>query len=179
MIDSGKMTTIARPYATAAFAVASAKKALPAWETFLQSAASITQDAAVQRLFSSPSGSQGALVDLYCDLLKPQLDTEKTNFLRLLAENSRLNTLPEIARLFGEARISAEKKITVMVTSAAVLDKTYEAKLVKALSIRLQREVELETAVDKNLLGGVVVRAGDIVIDGSIRGKLLRLNEFI
>jgi F-type H+-transporting ATPase subunit delta len=179
MIDSGKMTTIARPYATAAFAVASAKKALPAWETFLQSAASITQDAAIQRLFVAPGSNQGSLVDLYCDLLKPQLDTEKTNFLRVLAENSRLTTLPEIARLFGEARTAAEKKITVTVTSAAALDKTYEARLVKALTQRLQREVELETAVDESLLGGVVVRAGDVVIDGSIRGKLLRLNEFI
>jgi F-type H+-transporting ATPase subunit delta len=179
MIDSGKMMTIARPYAAAAFAVASAKKALPAWETFLQSAASITQDVSMQNLFLNPVGKQGSLVDLYLDLLKPQLDSERTNFLRVLAENFRLNVLPQIAQLFGEARTEAEKKITVTVTSATPLDKSYEAKLVKALTKRLEREVDLQTEVDESLLGGVVVRAGDIVIDGSIRGKLLRLNEFI
>jgi F-type H+-transporting ATPase subunit delta len=179
MIDSGKMMTIARPYAAAAFAVASAKKALPAWETFLQSAASITQDDSVRQLFLNPTGKQTGLVDLYLDLLKPQLDSEKTNFLRILAENSRLNVLPQIAQLYGEARTEAEKKITVTVTSAVELEKSYEAKLVKALTKRLEREVYLQTEVDKTLLGGVIVRAGDIVIDGSIRGKLLRLNEFI
>jgi F-type H+-transporting ATPase subunit delta len=179
MIDSSKLTTIARPYAAAAFEVASANKALAPWETFLQSAASIANDAAIQELFASPGLDKALLAELFCNLLQPQLDAEKTNFLRLLAENSRLNALPEMARLFGEARTLAEKKITVSVTSAVALDKNYEAKLVAALTKRLQRDVELHTEVDANLLGGVIVRAGDMVIDGSIRGKLLRLNEFI
>jgi F-type H+-transporting ATPase subunit delta len=179
MIDSGKMTTIARPYAAAAFEYAMAKKALPAWETFLQSAASITNDAALQEMFASPAVSKKALADLYCDVLKPQLDAHKTNFLLLLAANSLLSVLPEISNLFTRARVEAEKKITVTVTSAAPLDKKYEQKLIDALTKRLDREVDLHSEVDTNLLGGVIVRAGDIVIDGSIRGKLLRLNEFI
>ena len=179
MIDSGKMTTIARPYAAAAFEYAIAKKALPAWETFLQSAASITKDAALKELFAIPSVSKKALADLYCDMLKPQLDAHKTNFLQLLAANSRLSVLPEISDLFTRARIEAEKKITVTVTSASPLDEKYEQKLIDALTKRLDRQVDLHSEVDPHLLGGIIVRAGDIVIDGSIRGKLLRLNEFI
>ncbi|MES2217602.1 MAG: F0F1 ATP synthase subunit delta [Pseudomonadota bacterium] len=179
MIDSGKMTTIARPYAAASFEYAIAHQALPAWETFLQSAASITNDAAIKKLFASPNLQKQDLAELYCNLLQPQLDNEKKNFLRLLAENLRLEALPEIAKLFAEARAAAEKKITVTVTSAAPLDEKYQQTLIAALTKRLQREVELENEVDETLLGGVVVRAGDIVIDGSIRGKLLRLNEFI
>jgi F-type H+-transporting ATPase subunit delta len=179
MIDSGKLTTIARPYAAAAFEYALAKKALPAWEMLLQSAASITRDPSIKKLLVSPKAAKKALGDLYCDLLAPQLDTEKTNFVRLLAENSRLIALPEIAALFAIARAEAEKKLTVTVSSADELSDAYKQKLVGALTKRLDREVELQCDVDTNLLGGVIVRAGDTVIDGSIRGKLLRLNEFI
>ena len=179
MIDSGKLTTIARPYANAAFEYALAKKSLPAWETFLQSAASLTRDASMKKMLASPQAVKKTLADLYCDLLKPQLDAERTNFLRLLAENSRLVALPEIAELFAVARAEAEKKLTVSVISAAKLTDDYKKKLIAALTKRLNREVELQCEVDEHLLGGVIVRAGDTVIDGSIRGKLSRLNEFI
>ena len=178
-MDSGKMTTLARPYVAAAFEYALAKKDLPAWEAMLDAAASVTRDEQVQTLLETPGLSSNALADFYFDLLKSNLDAEKTNFLRLLADNNRLAVLPDIALLFKEARAAQEKTLTVEVVSAAPLDDDYKQKLIAALTERFQRQVELQCEVDKNLLGGVLVRAGDTVIDGSIRGKLNRLNEFI
>jgi F-type H+-transporting ATPase subunit delta len=173
------MTTIARPYATAVFEYALAEKNLPAWETMLQSAANITLNTSVSELLSSPTMTPSQLADLYCDLLASQLDAPKKNFIRLLAENERLAILPDILKSFQVSRAAQEKTLVVQVTSAATLDDTYQQKLVKALTTRMQRQVELQCEVDPSLLGGVIVRAGDTVIDGSIRGKLARLNEFI
>ena len=173
------MTTIARPYATAVFEYALANNDLPAWETVLQSAAAITQDAAVADLLASPDMTVSQLSDLYCDLLGSRLDAPKKNFIRLLAENERLAILPDILHSFQASRAAQEKKIAVQVTSATELDAAYQQKLVQALTKRLQRQVELTCEIDPAILGGVIVRAGDMVIDGSIRGKLARLNEFI
>jgi F-type H+-transporting ATPase subunit delta len=179
MMDSSKMTTLARPYAAAAFEFASEKKALPAWQAMLQAAANITQHPGVAKLLASPGTTEKQLADLYCDLLAAQLDTQRENFLRLLAENSRLPLLPEIASLFLEARAAVEKTVDVQVISAEPLNADYQQKLVQALTKRLQRQVELHCEVDPDLLGGAIIRAGDTVIDGSIRGKLTRMSEFI
>ncbi|MDR3478134.1 MAG: F0F1 ATP synthase subunit delta [Gammaproteobacteria bacterium] len=179
MMNSGKMTTIARPYVAAAFEYALAKKALPAWEAMLLAAANLTIDPRVTVLLASPGVTTDQLGDFYCDILASYLDAEMTNFIRLLAENNRLSVLPDIAALFKEARAAQEKTMIVEVQSAAPLEEAYKQKLVTALTKRLQRQVELQCEIDPALLGGVLIRAGDTVIDGSIRGKLNRLNEFI
>jgi F-type H+-transporting ATPase subunit delta len=172
-------TTIARPYAAAAFEYALAKHDLPAWETMLQAAAFITKDEALARLLSSPHVTSQQLADVYYEMLAANLDPEKTNFIRLLAENSRLTSLPAIYELFQAARAAQEKTLSVQVVSAVKLTDAYKEKLKQALTKRLQRQVQLDCEIDTSLLGGAVVRAGDTVIDGSIRGKLMRLNEFI
>lgn len=179
MMTSGKLTTIARPYVAAAFECALAKNALPAWETLLKAAATITEDSAAHVILATPGITSKQLADFYCDILMPYLDAERTNFIRLLAENNRLTVLPDIYALFKEARAAQEQTIVVQVQSAVPLEEAYKQKLVKALTKRLQRQVELQCEIDPSLLGGVLVRAGDTVIDGSIRGKLNRLNEFI
>lgn len=173
------MTTIARPYVAAAFEYASAKQELPAWESMLQAAASLTLDPSVARLLQNPNATKQQLADIFCEILKPQLSLERTNFIRLLAENGRLTLLPEIAELFGTFRAAEEQTITVQVVSATELDSVYQQKLVEALKKRLQRQVKLQNTVDESLLGGIIVRAGDMVVDGSIRGKLTRLIDFI
>jgi F-type H+-transporting ATPase subunit delta len=173
------MTTTARPYASAVFEYALAAKDLPAWEAMLESAVNITLNPSMSELLSSPTMTSSELADIYCDLLGAQLDAPKKNFIRLLAENERLSVLPDILKSFQVSRAAQEKTIAVQVTSAATLDDAYQQKLVTALTARLQRQVELHCEVDPKLLGGVIVRAGDTVIDGSIRGKLARLNEFI
>jgi F-type H+-transporting ATPase subunit delta len=178
-MDSSKMTTIARPYATAAFEVASTKQDFGAWEIMLASAANITRNETIMQMLANPDVTQQQLLKMYFDLLGEKVDTQKKNFLSLLAENSRLAVLPEIAVLFNAALAAQEKKLHVTAIAATPLSDTYQQKLVQALTKRLHRQVELHCEVEPDLLGGVIIRAGDTVIDGSVRGKLARLNEFI
>lgn len=172
-------TSIARPYAMAAFEYALAKKALPAWEELLQTAAIVAEDPLMVRIMASPEVSTVQLADLFCDVLKSELDDEKKNFIRLLSEHKRFAVLPEITQQFKQHRAEYEKKATVSVTSAVALDAEQKAKLVQTLTKRLQLEVALNCTVDSDLLGGAVIRVGDRVIDGSVRGKLHRMIEFI
>lgn len=176
---TGKMTTVARPYAVAAFEYALAKNALPAWEAMLEAGALVTQDSAAQQLLSNPVMTSEQLASLYCDVLARFLDAEKTNFIHILAENHRLAVLPGIAELFKLYRAEQEKTVAVEVTSAVELDQQYQQKLAEALTRRLQRKVTLHCHVDESVLGGAIISAGDTVIDGSVRGKLNRLVEFI
>ena len=170
-------TTLARPYATAAFNMALQKKALAAWDAMLQSAALLVEDKRVCLLLSDPSVTKQKLADFSCSVLSSVLDTEKRNFIRLLAENNRLPILPDIATLFTAYRAAEEKTLTVQVMSAVALDESYKKKLAAALTKRWQKQVSLQCTVDLSLLGGIIVKAGDDVIDGSVHGKLNRLYE--
>lgn len=174
-MTSGKFTTIARPYMSAAFEFAEQKKDLAAWQKMLEQAAQVTLNSDVEKLLASPDISSVKICDLYFDILAKYLDEPKKNFLRLLAENHRLEALPDIAELFKQARDESEKEITVQVTSSTRLPDAYQQKLINALTKRLHRKVELECEIDPSILGGAIVRAGDLVIDGSVRGKLTRL----
>lgn len=174
-----KLTTIARPYALAAFEFALATSELSAWENMLKLAAVVVQDASMEQLLSRPGVTQKQVAEIFCDILAKEMNDERSNFIRLLAEYNRLTTLPEIAALFAHYRAEHEKAVTVQVTSAIKLDDAYREKLIQALTKRLKRKISLECSIDETLLGGVLVRAGDWVLDGSIRGKLNRMNEFI
>ncbi len=178
-MKTGKMTTIARPYAIAAFEYASAHNAIPEWEAALNAGAVLSDDVSVQRLLTNPKVSLTQIGELYSDVLGKMLNTEITNFFHLLTQNHRLSALPEIAELFKAYRAAQEKTLNVTVTSAVALDNSYKHKLIEALTKRLQRKVTLECSLDANLLGGAVITAGDTVFDGSVRGKLNRLIEFI
>jgi F-type H+-transporting ATPase subunit delta len=111
------------------------------------------------------------------DLCGESLDKSGQNFVRVLANNKRLSLLPEVFKLFEELKAEREKTIEVEVISAFSMDAQAQQKLSVALKNRLKREIKLNTRVDKFLIGGIVVRAGDLVIDGSIRGKLNKLAE--
>lgn len=174
-----KLTTIARPYALAAFEYAQEKSELPAWESMLKMAAIIAQDTEMTLLLQRPGVSSKQLAELFCDLLSKEMSNERRNFIFLLSEYDRLTALPEIAELFIHYRAEHEKTMTVQVTSAVKLNEAYQEKLVQALTKRLKRKISLQCLIDETLLGGVVVRAGDWVLDGSIRGKLNRMSEFV
>jgi F-type H+-transporting ATPase subunit delta len=176
---TGNFTSIARPYAMAAFEYALAKNALPAWEELLQTAAVVAEDPLIALFMTSPEVSNAQLANLFCDVLNSELDTEKKNFLCLLAEHKRFAVLPAIAEQFKAHRAAHEKKVTVEVSSAVTLDAEQQQRLVQALTKRLHLQVTLSCTLDPSLLGGVIVRIGDKVIDGSVRGKLHRLIEFI
>ena len=168
-------STIARPYAKAAFEVARDRKRFGPWSEALRTAAAVVGDPRVQSLLGNPRVTPAQLADLVSGIAGPQLGEEGGNFIRTLADNGRLAFLPEISTLFDELKSEAEGVIDVMVTSAAPLDDAQRGNLVAALERRLQRTVRLQCATDPTLIGGAVLRAGDLVIDGSLRTRLERI----
>ena len=167
--------TIARPYAKAAFEYAREADAFAAWSQGLESAAQIVADPSVAPLTKSPHWTAADLVSLITDVAGAKLDAGMQNFVRVLAENHRLLLLPEIAAHYEELRAAVENTLDVEVISAVTLSDAQADKLKQALSTRLKRTVRMQNSVDSTLLGGAVVRAGDLVIDGSLKGRLERL----
>jgi F-type H+-transporting ATPase subunit delta len=167
--------TIARPYAKAAFEEARSANHLGAWSETLHTASTVVQDANVQKLLGNPSVTNADLAKLVADLAGPQLDVQGRNFVQTLAENRRLAYLPEISTLFDELKDEVEGVIDVTVTAATALDKGQQDVLSAALQRRLKRQIRLHTETDPSLLGGAVLRAGDLVIDGSVRTRLARI----
>lgn len=168
-------STVARPYAKAAFEEARDRKRLGPWSEALRSAAAVIGDPRVQSLLGNPRVTPAELADLVIEIARPQLGEEGGNFIRTLADNRRLAFLPEISALFDELKSEAEGVIDVTVTSAAPLDDAQRGNLTAALERRLGRSVRLQCATDPTLIGGAVLRAGDLVIDGSLRARLERI----
>jgi F-type H+-transporting ATPase subunit delta len=167
--------TIARPYAKAAFEEARDRKRLGPWSEALHTVAAVVSDSRVGELLGNPRVTPEELAALVSGIAGPQLDEEGRNFVRTLADNQRLSLLPEISALFDELKGEAEGVVEVVVTSAAPLDDSQRGKLTAALERRLGRSVHLQCTTDPALIGGAVLRAGDMVIDGSLRGRLERI----
>lgn len=167
--------TIARPYAKAAFESARQHHALEKWSAVLATASSVVQDERVARLLSSPRVKPEQLSGLIGDIVG-QSDEQTRNFLATLASNRRLALLPEIASMYEALRAEAENTADVQVVSAVELNEAQKQRLATALKKRLQRDVRLHCEVDASLIGGAIVRAGDFVIDGSLKARLDRLS---
>ena len=167
--------TIARPYAKAAFEYARDANAFAEWSEGLALTARIVADPPVAALTKSPQWSTADLVSLVTDVAGAKLNAGMQNFVRVLAENHRLLLLPEIVAHYEEFRSAVENTVDVEVISAVQLDAAQAEKLSAALSTRLKRKVRMRSSVDSSLLGGAVLRAGDLVIDGSLQGRLQRL----
>ena len=168
-------STIARPYAKAAFEEARDRGRLGPWSEALRTAAAVIGDPRVEALLGNPHVTPEELAALVTEIAGPQLDEQGRNFVRTLADNRRLAVLPEISAHFDELKSEAEGIVDVTVTSAAPLDDSQRGKLTTALERRLGRSVRLQCATDPALIGGAVLRAGDLVIDGSLRGRLERI----
>jgi F-type H+-transporting ATPase subunit delta len=167
--------TIARPYAKAAFEYARDAKAFAEWSRGLEVAAQIVADPRVSALSTSPSLTAADLAGLVIEVGGANFDAGMQNFVRVLAENHRMPLLPEIAAQYAELRAAVENTVDVEVTSAVALDAAQSENLERALNARLKRQVRMQNSVDPSLLGGAIVRAGDLVIDGSLSGRLERL----
>jgi F-type H+-transporting ATPase subunit delta len=167
--------TIARPYAKAAFEYARAANAAAPWSQGLKTAAEIVADARVAPLTKSPQCSPADLAGLIADVAGAGLNAPMHNFVSVLAENHRLLLLPEIFALYEELRSEVENTVDVEVISAVPLSGEQQQTLGAALGARLKRKVRMQNSVDAALLGGAMVRAGDLVIDGSLKGRLERL----
>jgi len=170
--------TIARPYAKAIFEHALSAGQLEQWSLYLHHLASLVMDKQTVAFISNPETSS----QQHCDLLL-SLSAESKNsklachqsFVENLANNNRLLVLPQIVALFDALRAEQEKTLVVQVSSYSALSKAQQAQLIASLGKRLQRQVTLDITIDPGLLGGAVIHAGDLVIDGSVRGKLNKL----
>ena len=164
--------TLARPYARAAFGIARDVAGFAPWSDALGLAARVAADPQAAAVLGHPALTREQAVAL---LAPDGAGSEFRDFLGLLADNRRLSLLPEIAGLYEELRAEAEHVVKATVTSATALPAGELASIKAALKKRFGREVEVESAVDESLIGGAVIAAGDTVIDGSLRGKLQRL----
>lgn len=178
--------TIARPYAEAAFELARESQRLDVWSDALRLAGDLMDDGQVATFLAHPKLSDEERLSFLTQLFRSAGsdksifagdDKEGRNFLRLLLEYERVSALPEMSEHFDELKAEAEKTIDVMVTSAAELGDAQKQALVAALRKRLGCEVRLGTELDENLIGGAVIRAGDVVIDGSLRSRLQGLSN--
>src|SRR5512138_1512853 len=163
--------TIARPYAKAAFESAREHDAFERWSQVLAIASSVVQDERVARLLSNPRIGPEELTGLIAEIAGDAMTEQTRNFLATLADNRRLALLPEIAAKYEQLRAEAENVAHVQVISAVALTDAQQQRLAAALKKRLQREVRLHCEVDESLIGGAIVRAGDFVIDGSLKAR--------
>jgi F-type H+-transporting ATPase subunit delta len=172
-----ELSTLARPYARAAFEYAAGVNDLSSWSNQLATAALVAQAGNVVKILTSPSLTSDQQAEQFLAVCGDELTGNAQNFIKVLADNKRLPLLAEIATLFEQFKANREKSVEVEVATAFELDAAIQEKLATALSGKLERDVNVHTVINKDLLGGVVIRAADIVIDGSVRGRLNKLAE--
>jgi F-type H+-transporting ATPase subunit delta len=172
-----ELSTLARPYAKAAFEYALESNQLQAWSKMLTLTAAVSEQDKVAELLASPEATSSELADTFVNLCGDQLDQKGANFIGELAQHKRLSLLPQINEQFEALKALQQQVVDVEVSSAFELDDSQVQTLAGKLKVSLNREVQMHTQVDKDLLGGVLIRAGDLVIDGSVRGKLAKLAE--
>lgn len=168
-------TTIARPYVQAIFELAQAGDQIAAWSDMLQAFTLIIDDSLAISFLANPKVSNAQKLELFTDVLGDNLSDDAINLVRLLLQNQRIALLSEISVLFEIQRNAAEGSIQAQLITARPATDAQKATVSKALKIKLGREIRLECKTDETLLGGAIIHAGDLVIDGSARGKLARL----
>jgi F-type H+-transporting ATPase subunit delta len=174
-----ELTTLARPYANAAFELARDQGEFDKWSQMLAFMAAVVHDSTMRAVLDSPRLDEEQAAQLLISVCEERIDDQGRNFIRLLAENRRLSLLSEIAALYESLRREAEGKIDAEVISAQDIDESQLGAIARALKKRLGREVHLSARTDQSLLGGAIIRAGDLVIDGSIRGRLEQLSTVL
>lgn len=171
-----ELSTLARPYAEAVFRLAQDEKDLAGWSSRLQSLALIVSDAQVARLIADPAVATDRVAGLIVEVAGSDLGERGSNFVKVLAENDRLSLLPEIDAQFEALKANAEGTLEATITSAQALTQAQLDELVAGLKARFNRAVNVQVAVDPELIGGAVIAIGDQVIDGSVKGRLQRMS---
>ena len=164
--------TIARPYAEAVFGLADKAGALAGWRDMLATMAQVAAHPEMRACIANPNIGAKQIYDLFIALCKEDFPVEARNFVRVLIANDRLALLPEIHALFEELKNGREGVVEAEIRTAFPLDNAQVNGLVADLGRRFRRRVQPRVTVDKELIGGVRITAGDEVIDCSVRGKL-------
>lgn len=172
-----ELATLARPYAAAVFKRAKETKSTEKWSKSLAFMSAVLNDEKISVLVDNPKVSSERLSTLMLDICQGQIDEEGENFLKLLVQNNRLTLASTIAKIFEEYKAESEGYVDVEVTTAYPFSKEEEKSFTSALQKALSKKVHMNVTVDKSLIGGVLVRAGDRVIDGSIRGQLQHMQK--
>ncbi|WP_371375454.1 F0F1 ATP synthase subunit delta [Thalassotalea aquiviva] len=169
-----ELTTIARPYAKAAFEYAVDNNAIDSWLEMLAFASEVSQNETIANYLSGGMSVE-QVTDLFIKVCGEQINDKGQNFIKVMAENERLLVLPQVFTQFVEMKTEFEKEVFVDVASAVELSAEQVTSLSAALEKRLARKVKLNCTVDASVVSGLIIKAGDMVIDGSVRGKLDRL----
>ena len=172
-----ELSTLARPYAKAAFEYARDISALAQWAEQLATCAAVAANEQVSAVLDNPNLTDEQQASTFNELCGDATDGAVKNLVSILASNKRLALLPEIHAQFELFKANQEKSVDVEVISAYDLDDATTSRLTDVLRGKLERDVKVSTATDETLLGGVLIRAGDMVIDGSVRGRLNKLAE--
>jgi len=172
-----ELNTLARPYARAAFEFALDGKDLDGWLSLLNLAAEIAADPQVNDLLTNPTIADEQTLSLFMAVGGKSFEGHFAHFLSLLCENKRLTVLPDILNLFLQLKAHHERTVDVELTSAIALNEAQQEIFAKKLKAKLGRNVTLHNTIDASLIGGVIVKAEDLVIDGSVRGKIAKLAD--
>jgi F-type H+-transporting ATPase subunit delta len=171
-----ELSTLARPYAEAVFRLAQGENDLAGWSARLQSLALIVADAQMARLIVDPAVASERVAGLVIEVAGKDLGEHGGNFVKILAENDRLTLLPEIVAQFETLKANSEGTLEATITSAQQLSQPQIDDLVAGLKAKFNRKVDVQVAVDPELIGGAVITIGDQVIDGSVKGRLQRMS---
>ncbi len=169
--------TLARPYAKAAFQAAREQQQLNEWSEILTLAGFVARNDVIRKLLTNPGMQELKKAELILEVTEKTISERQHNFFELLAENRRLALLPEIAALFNMYRADLERTVDLDVTAAFELTDEQQQKLTQVLSAKLERKVSITASLDKSIIGGVIIRSGDLVIDASVRGKLAKMAD--
>lgn len=174
-----ELTTLARPYAKAAFEFADSANALDTWSKALQSLSAVITDEKVSIALSNPLATTEQHAQTVIDLMGEELDAKAQNFVCNIAANKRLELLTEISELFDLMKANREQILDVKIQSAFDMTEEQKNKLADALGKNLKRNVSLEVETENSLIGGALIHAGDTLIDGSVKGRLAKLTDAI
>lgn len=170
-----EVSSLARPYAKAVFELARDASEYTQWSDQLDFLAAVASDATMQTAIKSPAISKQQLTELLLDIAKDKLSEQGENLLKLLVLNDRVSIVPDINEQFQQLRDEAEQVIEAQLITATEIDDKQKQSIESALSSRLGKKIKLESLVDESLIGGAVVRAGDWVVDGSVKAQLQEL----
>ncbi len=168
-------SNVARPYAQAAFELAREGNDLAGWGNQLDLLARIASDSNLIELLKNPASTEQQQTGLILEVCGDSISPDAASLVKVLVKNDRINALPDISRIFAEHRAEAERIIEADMITATAIDESQQQQFVNALQTRLGRTVKLSFEVDQDLIGGAIIRAGDWVVDGSVKAQLEKL----